>query len=555
MEKTEQGVTSYFRGVAKLRGESDSALVLDAMITVMHEVSNTFGCEFYNSIIQSMAGIIAADYTFIGRFDTSYTRARTLALCSGTDLVDNFEYELSGTPCAKVAEESTCIYPNHVCDRFPLDQLLVDMNVQGYIGAPLLNRQHQVIGLVVALYKDEIKRPDFVSGIFELFAGRIAAEIENTEATDTLDELNRTLEAKVLQRTEALTQVNDELKSFSYSLSHDLREPLRAMSCLMSILRDKYIIQLPEKALAYFDDVDNACSHMSGIIEDMLKLSKLSEQALNLAPVDVTALSWEIVERLRQSNPNRKVAVDIDSGISLFSDLSLIKILLENLIGNAWKYTSKLKHAKISIKHENQELFTNLIILDNGAGFAMKEAEDIFQPFNRLHSGSEFQGSGVGLSTVKRVVDRHNAKISIESAVNCGAQVTIKWPRFQLDDESLKVLEVLVIEDNTIDFMLVCRLIKNAFGDVPIHRAKNKAECEFFLQKPWVLIISDCHIEDAEAPEIVKWIMAANCNNFLLLSGSPEEYQQTQFEQEPLALMDKSDTKGIGYLLAQISGR
>lgn len=531
---------------------NNDASFLDALTRVMRGVSNSFGQDFYNAVTISLAETINADFTFIGRFDDNLSHSHTLALCSGTELIDNFEYALSGTPCAKVAEESTCVYPSQVCEAFPFDQLLIDMGVEGYIGAPLLNRQHKVIGLVVALYKNEIENPVYVQSIFELFAGRIAAEIENTEAAKALEDLNQTLEQKVLLRTEELSEANEELKAFSYSLSHDLRAPLRATSGLVSVIREDYIEQLSPEAQLYFDEVDKSCLHMTTIIEDMLKLANLSSKALQFDSVNVTEQCERIVARLRAYDSCRTVDVELGSDMMLYGDEALVNIMLENIIGNAWKYSANNDQAKIAINLQEKDNFCRLIISDNGAGFDMSQAGDIFQPFSRMHSDQEYQGSGVGLSTVKRVVDRHGAKIQLQSAPNRGTTVTLEWPLAPKSQQGCR--RILVIEDNTIDFMLVSRLIKKHLGDVSIFRAEDSESCRELLQQSWPLVISDCHIKDADAPEIVSWIEQSNCSHYLLLSGSPEEYRIEQFDLAPLGLLNKSDVGQIGMVLETVIG-
>lgn len=526
---------------------------LGALENIMQGVSNTYGEDFYRSVVSCLAKSIHADYTFIGRFDDKLSYSRTLALCAGTDLIDNFEYELTGTPCAQVAEESTCVYPNKVCQSFPHDQLLIDMGVEGYIGAPLLNRQREVIGLVVALYKNEIIDPNFVSAIFNIFAGRIAAEIENTEAAAKLDKLNQTLEQQVAKRTNALSQANSELTAFSYALSHDLRAPLRATSGIVEIINEDYYERLPIEAQLYFNQIQDSCQHMSSIIENMLNLAHISSKPLRKSLVNISSLCEKIFHRLNTNETDIKIDFSLDTGMTLFGDESLISIMLENIIGNAWKYSSTTNNAKISIALNSMDTYNRLTITDNGAGFNMDNADNIFQPFCRLHNDSEFEGSGIGMSTVKRIIDQHSASIQLNSEPNMGTTVTVDWPLATAESKMKFADNILVIEDNPVDFMLISRLIKKNLGSVNVFRAEDRNTCQAMLQKPWPLIISDCHINGAEAKEITSWISKASCDNYLLISGSPEEYDLSDFQQPPIALLNKSDITQISQLLNHFS--
>lgn len=530
----------------KIADTTPEQSLLSALESIMQGVSNTYGEDFYRAITQQLAQSIGADFTFIGRFDDGFSHSRTLALCAGTELIDNFQYELCGTPCAKVAEESTCVYPDKVCDAFPYDQLLIDMEVKGYIGAPLLNRQKKVIGLIVALYKNKIQNETFVKSIFELFAGRIAAEIENSESTEALDNLNQTLEQQVAERTTALIQANEELTSFSYALSHDLRAPLRATTGLLKIIKEDYIQQLSSEAKIHFDQVDDSCLHMAAIIDDMLKLAKLSSKKLNQSIVNITEVCNSIIEKISDTDNKNNDDIVIDDNMHIHGDKALITIMLHNIIDNAWKFSSEKAERRIRIQQHNSDNHQTIIISDNGIGFNSNSANELYRPFHKLHNSSKYSGAGIGLSTVKKVVDRHQANISINSKVNSGTKVSIEWPKpIQYE----RITKILVIEDNPVDFLLLYRLIKKHLGNIQIFRSENKASSIEMLKTPWPLIVADCNIMDAEVGEIVSWIKESKSKDYILVSGSPEKYQNQIFDPAPIDFIDKSDTKAISKTL------
>lgn len=534
----------------KIADTTPEQSLLSALECIMQGVSNTYGEDFYRAITQQLAQSIGADFTFIGRFDDGFSHSRTLALCAGTELIDNFQYELCGTPCAKVAEESTCVYPDKVCDAFPHDQLLIDMEVKGYIGAPLLNRQKQVIGLIVALYKNKIQNETFVKSIFELFAGRIAAEIENSESAEALDNLNQTLEQQVSERTTALIQANEELTSFSYALSNDLRAPLKATSGLLNIIKEDYIHNLPAKAKIHFKQVDDSCQDMADIIDDMLKLAKLSSKELKKTSVNITDICHAVINQIR--GPEKQVHSDIiiDENMHIYGDKALITIMLHNIIDNAWKFSSEKAERRIRIQQNNSDAHQTIIISDNGVGFNSNSTNELYRPFHKLHNSSKYSGAGIGLSTVKKVVDRHQANISINSKVNSGTKVSIEWPKpIQYE----KITKILVIEDNPVDFLLLYRLIKKHLGNIQIFRSENKASSIDMLKTPWPLIVADCNIMDAEVGEIVSWIKESKSKDYILVSGSPENYQNQTFDPTPIDFIDKSDTKAISKALLMVA--
>lgn len=519
--------------------------LLAALESVIQGVSSTYGEDFYKAITQHLAHTTGADYTFIGRYNSAFTHSRTLALCAGTELIDNFQYELLGTPCAKVVEQSTCVYPDKVCEAFPDDQLLIDMGVEGYIGAPLLNRQQEVIGLIVALYKNKIDDESFVKFIFELFAGRIAAEIENTETLEALDKLNQTLEQQVAERTTALIQANEELTAFSYALSHDLRAPLRATSGLINLIKEDFMPQMPSEAQIHFELVDTSCQTMATIIDDMLKLAKLSSKELDQTTVDITAICQSIASRFISTGDNNENTIIVDDNMYLYGDKALITIMLDNLLDNAWKFSANKAERRIRVQQINSETHQSLVISDNGVGFNSNTANEIYRPFHKLHD-EKYSGAGIGLSTVKKVIDRHQANIDIVSKVNSGTKVSIEWPKpIQYE----RITKILVIEDNPVDFLLLYRLIKKHLGNIQIFRAENKSSSIDMLKTPWPLIIADCNIMDAEAQEIVSWIKESKSKQYILVSGSPEKYQSQTFDPPPIDFINKSDTKAISKTL------
>jgi PAS domain S-box-containing protein len=224
------------------------------------------------------------------------------------------------------------------------------------------------------------------------------------------------LERRVRERTRELEDANRELETFSYTVAHDLRAPLRAINGFGSALAE-YDQLFDEQGKHYLSRIRAATQRMANLIDDLLGLARIGRVTLSLAAVDVSAMCSEVVAELRQHEPDRD-AIDIEPNLETCADPRLLRIVLENLVGNAWKFTSKISHAQIQVGRAPDGLF----VRDNGAGFDMAYAGKLFAPFQRLHSADEFEGTGIGLATVHRIVRHHGGTIRAESAPGQGAR-------------------------------------------------------------------------------------------------------------------------------------
>ncbi|MBF0506322.1 MAG: PAS domain-containing protein [Nitrospirae bacterium] len=235
-------------------------------------------------------------------------------------------------------------------------------------------------------------------------------------------------EESVQQRTAELERVNRELESFIYSASHDLRAPLRTISGFADIVAKRYAGQLDEKGSDYLLRICKGTARMSRIIDDLLHLSKVSRQEIQRKSVDLTEMASSIIADLREADPGRQVEAVIQKGLVVHADPGLMEVTLSNLLGNAWKFTSKTENARIEFGTFEQDGKTVFFLRDNGAGFEQKYAERMFWPFHRLHIASDFDGTGIGLAIVERVIHRHGGKIWAEGEAGKGTTI-----RFKLD--------------------------------------------------------------------------------------------------------------------------
>ncbi|GAB2519796.1 hypothetical protein GCM10027188_23050 [Lysobacter humi (ex Lee et al. 2017)] len=237
--------------------------------------------------------------------------------------------------------------------------------------------------------------------------------------------LNRTLEARVSLRTRELMRANQELESFAYSVSHDLRAPLRAIDGFSRILSERYADRLDDAGRGYLARVRRAAGRMGELIDSMLQLSRLSRSALKIEPVDLSRLAGEILEEMQLGDPARRVEVVVQPGLEVEGDSTLLRNLFANLLGNAWKFTQQREVARIEFGiTEGGEYF----VRDNGAGFDQDYVDKLFRPFQRLHNEEQFAGHGIGLATVRRIVERHGGTIRAEGRAGEGATFYFTLP-------------------------------------------------------------------------------------------------------------------------------
>ena len=251
--------------------------------------------------------------------------------------------------------------------------------------------------------------------------GIIADVNDRRLAEEEIRALNAELEQRVAARTTELERVNHELETFAYSVSHDLRAPLRAVDGFSKVLLDDYAEKLGEDGRHYLERVRAGAVRMGTLIDEILKLSRLSRQRFEREPIDISALAREIVAELSSVEPDRQVEVEIEDGLVAEADRGLVQSVLQNLLGNAFKFTAKTERARVRFGAVEQDGVPVYFVADNGAGFDMAHAKGLFRPFQRLHRESEFPGTGIGLATVVRAVHRHGGAIWAHGAVNQGA--------------------------------------------------------------------------------------------------------------------------------------
>ena len=244
-----------------------------------------------------------------------------------------------------------------------------------------------------------------------------------SEAEAEVRTLNAGLEVRVALRTAELERVNKNLQAFTYSVSHDLRTPLRALSGFSAALVEDYGDRLDETGCGYAGSIMAASERMAALIDDLLVLSRVSRAGVNLEPVDLSAEAGAVAGELRSRDPGRVVRFVIADGIRVSADRSLIRTVVQNLLENAWKFTAHRDGAVIEFATAvtAEDGMVCCCVRDNGAGFDPAYAAKLFQPFERLHDAAEFAGTGIGLASVARIIERHGGRTWAEGAVGQGA--------------------------------------------------------------------------------------------------------------------------------------
>jgi light-regulated signal transduction histidine kinase (bacteriophytochrome) len=245
----------------------------------------------------------------------------------------------------------------------------------------------------------------------------------------TLVHTQRQAQEEITQRQTQLENVNSELESFAYAVSHDLRAPLRSIDGFSLAMLEDYETKLDDQGKDFLYRIRANTQKMGDLIDAILRLSRQTRKELHCEPVDLTSLSHTIVTRLQHDEPQRRIQTTIKDDLHVYGDADLLTSAMENLLQNAWKFTRKQPNPHIEVGSEKQRGEKVFYVRDNGAGFDMNHAANLFTPFQRLHSQQEFPGIGIGLSTVKRIIQKHGGRIWANAEPGNGAVFYFTLPR------------------------------------------------------------------------------------------------------------------------------
>lgn len=266
--------------------------------------------------------------------------------------------------------------------------------------------------------------PEILRAKVSVFVDLYHKQAQLKQQAAEIEAMNRELQhqlAQVNKLNRELESVNQELESFSYSVSHDLRAPLRSIKGFSQAVLENYSDQLDNEGQDYLNRINASCKRMGELIDDLLQLSRVTRGKLQLEPVDLSGIALDITDQLCKSDPTRQVELIAPDELIVEGDARLLRVVLENLLSNAWKFTGKHASARIELGSFKRDGLTVYYVRDDGAGFDMDYAHQLFGAFHRLHADDEFEGNGIGLATVQRIINRHGGQIWAEGAVEQGA--------------------------------------------------------------------------------------------------------------------------------------
>ena len=429
---------------------------------IISELKNTSGDEFFNTITLQLDKIIKADYTFIARINKESHTSRTISLVAKGEIADNFEYSLRHTPCDDVYGDTTCIYPSGICELYPKDQLLVDMKVEGYIGAPLYSSCGEVMGLVVALYEQPITNQDLIQSLFELFSGRISAEIERVEQEQQLKKLNDNLESEVELRTKELTDAVEHIKatqslvveqerlaslgSLVAGVAHEINTPL-GVAMLSSTNIDELTKSLTKKLEQQTLSKKDLTSGLADITEStealVQNLLRAADLIANFKQVaverNITDYSKINLQNWLKSQVSSLKPLMKQAGISLTmsvpeqpiilktypSKLSQVLVnIAQNTAVHAYDESFAPEQKTLNIEVTEQDETVSINIIDKGVGMSIEVLVKVFDPFftTKRNAG----GTGLGLSIVHSIVKGTlEGELKVDSQPGLGTKFTI----------------------------------------------------------------------------------------------------------------------------------
>ncbi|AOW13849.1 hypothetical protein LPB72_01445 [Hydrogenophaga crassostreae] len=387
------------------------------------------GHAFFTSLVCNMTKTMGADMLFVGELGNSNDVISLAGTQDGAAL-DRFTYSLDATPCNHATNQSDlCIYPDRVDELFPDDLALAEGQFKAYVGQSLRDETGQPVGILVALWRRPITNHTEVSALMTIYGGRAAAELLRLQRDREIQRLNETLEQRVRERTAELQTLNAELDSFAYSVSHDLKTPLRSIDGFTVLLGETLQGRLSPNEESMFKRILGATSRMGVLIADLLALARISQSELRWQWVDLSELAKDVFATLSTTKfSGRQFDLRVAPNMLAQCDPQLMRIALENLLDNAAKYTRDQPLAVIEFGQEPCEpgAAAAFGVKDNGTGFSMAGASKLFKPFQRLHApDSGFEGTGIGLATVRRIVERHGGTIRARSDTGQGAAFTL----------------------------------------------------------------------------------------------------------------------------------
>ncbi|MBA4212336.1 MAG: hypothetical protein C0449_04535 [Polaromonas sp.] len=393
------------------------------LLNVAKGVAAETGEAFFTALTRHLSETIECDMVVIGECPDPES-VQVLSIWKDALPMPNFSFDTLNTPCAETLKQKDAfVCAQGLREGFPNARGINREGFQAYLGQALRDADGTPIGILFALWRKPLALREDIQAMVSIFASRANAELVRLHRDREIQRLTETLELRVRERTAELQKLNAELDSFAYTVSHDLKSPLRTIDGFTRLIEEQMGERLNADEREMFDRVLSSAARMGSLISALLALARVSQAPLERQSVDLSVLVRSILaERLAES-PARAVECHIADGLTAECDPQLARIALENLLGNALKYSRDQPQAMIEfgcLVAENDGA-PRYFVRDNGVGFNMAYATKLFKPFQRLHMASEFEGTGIGLATVRRIIERHGGDITAISAPGEGA--------------------------------------------------------------------------------------------------------------------------------------
>ena len=392
-------------------------------------VSAQLDPEFYRGCVRDLATYYGARIVTISLFaDAARSRMRTQLYWLDNDFRDNVEYALSGTPCQTVLDARQQYVPENVQALYPRDEYLVAMDIESYFGVPLGEPFSDGPGLISILDTRPMRLSVDEQSVLRVFATRIARELALKPLGEQLSQ--EELEREVAQLGADLGVAYRELNGLYDVISHDLRAPLRSVCGFSEAVLEDIMGREPDSLVVdYCRRIHKAGHRMQQQIEDLGHLRSVSSTGIMRSPVNLSRLMEEVVTSMRESwRYEHEVFCDIEADLRVDADRYMLKEMIAQLVDNAWKFTARVVNPRVRLYREYQDGEEVFVVEDNGIGFDMRYTNKLFALFHKLHHDAAYEGSGIGLVLVQRVIRRHGGKIWAESVLGEGSRFFFTLP-------------------------------------------------------------------------------------------------------------------------------
>ncbi len=393
------------------------------LLEVAKGVNPQAGEALFVALTRQMAHSLGASRVLVGELRAEQ-RLQTLAVWSDGAPQRNAIYALPGSPWAQTLnEQGLHLRVGALAQEFPTHLPFSNRPYQAYAGVALRDQAGCAIGVLNAVWEHPQEPTPALNALLSIFSSRASAELVRLQREREIQQLNRTLERRVRERSAELSKLNAELDSFAYSISHDLRAPLRAINGFTRLLEEQIGARLDATERRLLERVLSSTGHMNALIDDLLALARVNQRDLQWQRTNLSALVHEILDQQLKAQTGRELQRRIEPDVQVLCDPRLVRAALEHLLSNALKYSQHQPQALIEFGQTASQdgAPARLFIRDNGIGFDMAYASMLFKPFHRLHHSSDFKGTGIGLATVRRIIERHGGQIEAQSQVDQGA--------------------------------------------------------------------------------------------------------------------------------------